>query len=414
MSERAEHRIDAGFMPLLDSAVLVAASEVGFAAEEGIELALHRETSWANIRDRIAIGHFDAAHMLGPMPIACNLGLTPLASDTVVPFALGLGGNCITVSEPLWAGMAAHGALSDLDPEKTGKALAALVRERAAAGREPLRFAVVHPHSGHYYELSYWLAACGIDPKRDIEIVIVPPPFMADALAAGRIDGYCAGEPWNSLSVARGVGRIATVKAKIWKNSPEKVLGVRKSFADQKPEVLAALLRALHRSARWCQDPANRNALSLLMAETRFLGLTPELQMPALTGRLAIGGGVELEIADFFLPFDKAASFPWKSHALWFYSQMVRWGQVEHRQENVARARETYRPDIYRAALKPLGVALPGANAKVEGALQRPTPVGSAGASLVLGPDGFFDGGTFDPDRVDDYVGVQASGVTIR
>ncbi|WP_189644467.1 CmpA/NrtA family ABC transporter substrate-binding protein [Mesorhizobium sp. M9A.F.Ca.ET.002.03.1.2] len=402
----AEHQINAGFIPLFDSAVLVAASEIGFAAREGIDLTLSRETSWANIRDRIAIGHFDLAHMLGPMPIACNLGLTPLASDTIVPFSLGLGGNCVTVSNALWAGMAAHGALPDLDPARTGRALGALIRERAHAGRDPLRFAVVHPHSGHNYELRYWLAACGIDPSREIEIVIVPPPFMADALAAGRIDGYCVGEPWNSVSVVAGTGHIATVKATIWKTSPEKVVGVRKAWAEKHPGALSALLRALHHAARWCQDPANRGELAALMAQPSFLDLSPALQMPLLTGHLPLGGGAELAVEDFFLSFDKAANFPWKSHALWFYTQMVRWGQVKHSAAHMALARDTYRPDLYRAALKPLGVALPGANAKVEGALTAATPVGSAGASLVLGPDGFFDGRIFDPDRIDDYLAI--------
>ncbi|WP_164759293.1 MULTISPECIES: CmpA/NrtA family ABC transporter substrate-binding protein [unclassified Mesorhizobium] len=403
----AEHQINAGFIPLFDSAVLVAAREIGFAAREGVDLTLSRETSWANIRDRIAIGHFDLAHMLGPMPIACNLGLTPLASDTIVPFSLGLGGNCVTVSNTLWAGMVAHGALPDLDPARAGKALGVLIRERANAGRDPLRFAVVHPHSGHNYELRYWLAACGIDPSREIEIVIVPPPFMADALAAGRIDGYCVGEPWNSASVVAGTGHIVTVKALLWRNSPEKVVGVRKAWAEQNPDALAALLRALHHSARWCQDPANRGELAVLMAQPSVLGLSPALQMPILTGHVALGGGAELAVEDFFLPFGKAANFPWKSHALWFYTQMVRWGHVAHTPENLAIARDCYRPDLYRSALKPLGVALPGANSKVEGALASATPVGSAGASLVLGPDGFFDGQIFDPDEIDAYIAEQ-------
>jgi NitT/TauT family transport system ATP-binding protein len=126
-----------------------------------------------------------------------------------------------------------------------------------------------------------------------------------------------------------------------------------------------------------------------------------------LSGRLDAGGGDIRRVDDFFVPFAKAATFPWKSHALWFYSQMVRWGQVAHTPANSAVARETYRPDLYRAALKPLGIALPVANAKVEGALLSPTPVGSAGASLTLGPDGFFDGGSFDPDQLDTYIASQ-------
>ncbi|RWM11475.1 MAG: ABC transporter substrate-binding protein [Mesorhizobium sp.] len=407
MSTTAAHQVTAGFMPLFDSAVLVAAGEMGFAAREGIALKLHRETSWANIRDRIAIGHFDVAHMLGPMPLACSLGLTPLASETIVPFSLGLGGNCVTVSNAIWEGMAAHGAVPDLDPARAGAALGALIRERTAAGREPLRFAVVHPHSGHNYELRYWLAACGIDPDRDIEIVIVPPPFMTDALAAGRIDGYCVGEPWNSAAVAAGTGRIVTVKALLWRNSPEKVIGARRAWAEENPETLAALLRALHHSARWCQNPANRSELAALMARPDFLGQPEAIQMPILTGQLQLGAGEARNIEDFFLPFDKAANFPWKSHALWFYTQMVRWGQLPHTPQNLAIARDCYRPDLYRSALKPLGVALPGANAKVEGALKVATPVGSAGASLVLGPDGFFDGQIFDPDRIDAYIAGQ-------
>ncbi|MCO5066464.1 MAG: ABC transporter substrate-binding protein [Rhizobiaceae bacterium] len=405
----AEHEIRAGFMPLFDSAVLVTAREIGFASREGIELKLSRETSWANIRDRIAIGHFDVAHMLGPMPLACNLGLTPLASDTIVPFSLGLGGNCVTVSNAVWDGMIVHGAQSDLDPTRNGTALRGLIRARAANGEAPLRFAVTHPHSGHNYELRYWLAGCGIDPSREVEIVIVPPPFMADALAARHIDGYCVGEPWNSVSVVAGKGHIATVKAAIWRASPEKVLGVRKSWARDAPELLSSVLRALHHAARWCQDPANHNDLTALMAQPAFLGQPAEIQMRALTGRLDVGDGVLRRVDDFFLPFDKAANFPWKSHSLWFYTQMVRWGDVRHTRANASIARDCYRPDLYRAALKPLGVALPGANAKVEGALTSATPVGSAGASLILGPDGFFDGRIFDPDMLDAYIEAQAS-----
>jgi two-component system, oxyanion-binding sensor len=403
-----EHEVTAGFMPLFDSAILVAAAEMGFADREGVELRLSRETSWANIRDRIAIGHFEVAHMLGPMPLAGNFGLTALTCETVVPFSLGLGGNCVTVSNALWASMEDHGVRHDFDPSRAGTALRDLLVERRQKGLGMPRFAVTHPHSGHNYELRYWLAGCGIDPAQDVEIVIVPPPFMADALKAGRIDGYCVGEPWNSVAVVAGDGHIATVKAAIWPNSPEKVLGVRRAWADDNPDLLAALLRALHHAARWCQDPANYEDLTALMAQPAFLGQPAAIQMRALTGRLDAGDGTERPVADFFLPFHKAANFPWKSHALWFYTQMVRWGDVPHTPANVQIARDCYRPDLYRSALKPLGVALPGANAKVEGALRAEIPVGSAGASLTLGPDGFFDGRIFDPDALEAYVEAQA------
>jgi NitT/TauT family transport system ATP-binding protein len=324
-----------------------------------------------------------------------------------VPFALGLGGNAVTVSTALWQMMQEQGARGDLDPVSAGSALRAVVRARGASGREALRFAVVHPHSGHNYELRYWLAACGVDPDRDFEIVILPPPLMADALGAGRIDGYCAGEPWNTAAVAKEVGQIVTVKAAIWKSSPEKVLGVAAPWAEAYPEALAALLRALYRAAQWCG--ANHDEIARLLSGPAYLNCPADWMRPALDGMIRLGGGDIVQVTDFFVPQAKAATFPWKSHALWFYSQMVRWRQVAESAANEAIARETYRPDLYRAALKPLGVALPGANAKVEGALRTATPVGSAGASLVLGPDGFFDGAVFDPDRVGDYIEAQKS-----
>jgi NitT/TauT family transport system ATP-binding protein len=407
MTMGGDHQIIAGFMPLLDSAVLVAAKEKGFAKAEGLDLTLARETSWANIRDRLAVGHFQVAHVLAPMPIAANLGLTPLAVPTIAPMALGLGGNAVTVSNTLWARMAGHGATEDFDPASAGSALRQVVAARAAADEPVLRFAVVHPYSGHNYELRYWLAACGIDPARDVDIVIVPPPLMVDALAAGAIDGYCVGEPWNTAAALLGHGRIATVKAAIWRSSPEKVLGAGATWAHDNPATLAALLRALCRSAQWCAEPANRVELAHILSDRIYLARPADWMLRGLSEDLPGRRGETRHVDSFFVPFARAATFPWKSHALWFYSQMVRWGQVAHNAENASLARETYRPDLYRAALKPLGIALPVANAKVEGALQAPTPVGSAGASLVLGPDGFFDGGLFDPDQLDSYIAGQ-------
>lgn len=406
MSERRSYEIVAGFMPLLDSAILVAAKEKGFAAKEGIDLTLVRENSWANIRDRMAVGHFQVAHMLAPMPIAANLGLTPLAARTIAPIALGLGGNAITVSHALWDRMLAHGAKADLDPSSAGRALQRAMTDRSAHGGA-LRFAVVHPFSGHNYELRYWLAACGIDPESDLEIVYVPPPLMADALRSGTIDGYCVGEPWNTAATRDGLGRIVTTKAALWRSSPEKVLGVAADWAEREPDALAALLRTLSWSAQWCAHPENHRELAEILAGRVFIDRPADWMLHGLTGNIDVAGGDIRHIEDFFVPFAKAATFPWKSHALWFYSQMVRWGQVAHSAENSAIARETYRPDLYRNALKPLGVALPSANAKVEGALLSPTPVGSIGASLTLGPDGFFDGTLFDPDRLDVYIEAQ-------
>ncbi|MBL0373551.1 ABC transporter substrate-binding protein [Rhizobium sp. KVB221] len=395
--------VTAGFVPLVDSAVLVVAREMGFAEDEAVALSLVREVSWATIRDRLAVRQFNAAHILAPMPIACNLGLTALSPRMITPMALGLGGNAVTVSQALWRRMSDHGATTNLDPATNGGALKALL---AKGDGKRLRFAVVHPFSGHNYELRYWLAACGIDPDVDIELLILPPPDMPNALLLGAIDGYCVGEPWNTAGVLQGEGHIATTKAALWRSSPEKVLGVNADWAESEPEALTALLRALYRSAVWCSLAENREVLAELLSRQAYIGKPVEWIRPALTGNFQIGDGATHSVGEFFVTQAKAATFPWKSHALWLYSQMVRWGQVAHTPRNADVAMNTYRPDIYRTALKSLCVALPSANSKVEGFLTQETPVGSTGA-LTLGPDGFFDGTLFDPDKLDDYIAQQ-------
>jgi two-component system, oxyanion-binding sensor len=399
--------ITIGYVPLLDAAVLIAAQDQGFAAAEGLEFDLVRETSWANIRDRVAIGHFDAAHMLAPMPLSANLGLTPLDAPMIAPMALGLGGNAVTVSNAVWEAMREKGALDGIDARVAGLALLRVIEERRRAHLPKLRFGVVHPESGHNYELRYWLAASGIAPGADIEIVIVPPSFQPDALAAGRIDGYCVGEPFNSVGVARGVGRIVTTKSAIWRSSPEKVLGTRAQWAERYPERLGAMIRAITRAARWCSDPANQSTLARLLSGNDRLGIAEPLLMRALTGELFLGADDVVHVPDFFVPYERAANFPWQSHALWFYTQMVRWGQVEHSSKNMERVRSTYRPDLYRAALDGMGFAVPAANAKIEGALTEPTATGALGGMLTLGPDGFFDATQFDPDKVEAYIASQ-------
>ena len=397
-----------GYVPLLDSAVLIAAQDRGFAAAEGLEFELVREASWANIRDRLAIGHFDAAHMLAPMPLSANLGLTPLDTRLIAPIALGLGGNAVTMSNAVWAAMSAAGAPVDIDARASGIALARVITERRSQKLPRLRIAVVHPESGHNYELRYWLAASGIDPQTDVEIVIVPPSFQPDALAAGRIDGYCVGEPFNSIGVARGVGRIVATKSQIWRSSPEKVLGVRTDWAERYPEQLAAIIRAVTRAARWCSDPVNHQTLADRLAHEDRLDVPAPILMRAITGRLRVGADEDVSVPDFFMPFERAANFPWQSHAMWFYAQMVRWGQISHSAEHARLAAQTYRPDLYRSSLAGMGIAVPSANAKIEGALNEPTAVGAQGGALHLGPDGFFDGARFDPDDLDAYIAGQS------
>lgn len=398
------HDISIGFVPLLDSAVLLAAQEKGFFQNEGLTVHLKRETSWSAIRDRLAVGQLQAAHVLGPMPIAANLGLFPLSPSLMAPFALGLGGNAIAVSLALGDAMAEEGDRGDLDPTRSGKALKAVIEKRGVAGLPKLRFGVVYAFSGHNLELRYWLSANGINPDQDVEIVVLPPPLMPDAMIAGRIDGYCAGEPWNTLAARRGVGRVATVKSRIWKSSPEKVLAITSSVSEEKPELVEALIRALYKAAAWCGERHNHDELAMILSRPDYVDVDHAILKPALDGLIAVNETSKVQVDDFFLPFAKAATFPWQSHALWFYSQMVRWGLCSHSPRNAAIAIGSYRPDIFRRALKPLNAALPGASLKVEGALLEPTAVGASAGGLILGPDGFFDGQMFDPDKIDDYI----------
>ena len=398
--------LTAGFLPLLDSVLLVLAQEKGFAADEGLDLRLVRETSWANIRDRAAIGHFDIAQMLAPMPLAASLGLTPLATPMITPVVLGLGNNAITVSAELWKAMADQGAQGDLAAGPVGAALARVV----ASSPRKLRFGVVHQTSSHNYELRYWLAASGIRPDRDVEIVVLPPPLLPDALGGGGIDGYCVGEPWNSIGVATRGAHIATVKASIWQSSPDKVIGMRTAWADEHPEQVSAVVRAIYRAGVWCADPANHAEAARIMSGAPYLDTSSEIVARALTGMLDIGAGMIRHVPDHFIPHAYAANFPWKSHALWYYSQMVRWGEVAASADNAALAAACFRPDLYRAALAPLGAAVPAADYKTDGTRAATVDIEALNGTLAAGPDLFFDGGVFDPSAVDAYIAAQRAG----
>ena len=385
-----------GFMRLVDAAPLIAAREFGFADAEGLDLRLVRETSWANIRDRVSVGHFDAAQMLAPMPLAASLGLGCAPTPTIAPFALGLGGNAITLSREL----AGELAPSEPGPGGQAKALATALRKRA----EPASFAVVHPFSAHNYELRYWLAFAGLDPDRDVRLVTVPPAQMNAEMREGRIDGFCAGEPWNSLAVEAGLGVIVAVKSELWRQGPDKVLGLRADFAEARPESLRRLLRALHAACAFASRPENHERLAGALAAPDYVDAPADVLLRALRGRLVLRAGEPARTLPDFLEFHRhAANFPWRSHALWFAAQMARWGQIAADAQTFARAGAAYRPDLYRSALADLADA-PRADAKVEGALTHPTPVGSRRGTMTLGPDGFFDGRRFDPEAIEAYL----------
>ena len=373
-----------GFIPLLDCADLVAAAAKGFATAEGLDLRLVRETSWANIRDRTLFGQFDAAHMLGPMPLASTLGVGHIKAPLIAPMALNSGGNAITVSTGLWQALQQQGANTGGGPQALGAALRQVIEARRRTDAEPLTFAMVYPFSSHNYELRYWLGACGIDPDRDLRLVVIPPPFLADALGSGQIDGFCVGEPWNSVAVESGVGVILMPTGSIWPDCPEKVLGCRADWARQHAPQLQALLRALWRAGEWCADPAHHAELAELLAQPRHVGVPAPLLLRGLRGQFRFAADThETRVPEFLKLAGAAALLPWSSHSLWYYAQMVRWRQVEHSPANLAAARGVFRPDLCRSALAPLNVELPSADQKTEH---------------------FFDGASFEPAAVETYL----------
>jgi NitT/TauT family transport system ATP-binding protein len=370
-------RIVVGFMPLLDCASLAASVECGFAAAEGLEVRLVRESSWANIRDRLIVGQFQAAHMLAPMSVACSLGAGHLTVPVIAPLALGTGGNAITVSTALYRQMRQHGAGEGLEPGAAAAALRAVVDARAASAAPPLTFAMVYPFSAHNYELRYWLAAAGIDPDQDVRLVVIPPPLLVDAIRAGQIDGFCAGEPWSSVVVEAGAGRIVTTGSHIWPSSAEKVLGLRADWAAANAAPTVALVRAVLRAALWCEDGSNREELARLLAGPRYVGEPAPLLRRALAGELCLARGTPAVAVPEFLRLARGgATFPWPGHALWFYTQMVRWRQIEPSPAAARVALDTYRPQLYRQAAAALPIDIP---------------------RLDLKPERFFDGSEYDP-----------------
>jgi two-component system, oxyanion-binding sensor len=339
-------RIVAAFVPLVDCAVLVAAREKGFAAEFGVDLVLVKEPSWASLRDHLCLGQIDCAHALAPLPVALTLGAGHLQVDCVAPFILGRGGNAVTVSTRLFDEMYAKSPAESLEePGAAGRALAAVVRERA----EPLTLAMVFPFSNHNFDLRYWLAAAGVHPDRDVRLVAIPPPLMVDSLQAGLVDGFCVGEPWNSLAAAQGVGRIVATQSQLFPRAVEKVLAVRASFAHT--EKLTRLLQALDAAAKWVDDTANHAAVAARLARPEYLDVPEDGIAAALDGRLRLGLGAAKRDVDFMYFHRYAANAPRGVDGLWVYAQMVRWGQIAPSATAQRAAAEVFRPDLYCRAL---------------------------------------------------------------
>ncbi|MEL1249380.1 ABC transporter substrate-binding protein [Aurantiacibacter gilvus] len=395
-------QVTIGFLPLVDACLPILAQEHGFAEEEGLSLAFVKDVSWATVLDRLLYGHTDAAHMLAPLAIATTLGRGRPAQPLSAPFVLGLNGNAVTLAKPLAEKVATPGKMAD--PVQLGAALKLEARAKLDAGQR-LRFGVVHRYSSHNYKLRYWLAECGIRPDEDVEIVTVAPPFVADALANGEIDGACVGEPWNSVCVERDVGVIVLATSQIWRRGVEKVLAMREPVLEQRREQFERLIRAMRKAGEHFVDPANFERNCQVLSAPEYLGADKNLVMRAVADRLVLSHGSEpLHFPDFMFQHSEAANFPWRSQAGWLYSQMVRWDHLEFSSDDASRAAAVFRPDVYRSATKSTGDDLPAANSKVEGSVSQLTQVGAHQGSITLSENKFFDGRTFDPERVEEYL----------
>jgi len=345
--------IRAGFIPLLDAAALIVAADRGFAAAEGLRLELVREVSWANMRDRLMLGQFDAAHMLAPLAIAATLDPDQPDMAMTAPMALGLNGNAIVVSAALHADLGDAAIGDPGDPKVTAAALARVVAARKKRGAEPLVFGMVFPFSSHNYQLRTWMAAAGIDPDRDVRLVVLPPPYMAEALAKGQLDGFCVGAPWASVAVTEARGRILHFGVDLIARCPEKVLAVRSRWAADNARSLQRLVRACARAAAWCAVQAHRAELVAILAAPERLAVGRETIAALLDGRLVIAPDGSTRAHGQFFILDGAASLrPDRRHALWLYAQMVRWHQVAPSANAQAKAGAVYRADLFDTALQ--------------------------------------------------------------
>ena len=361
-----------GFIPLADAAALIVAVDKGFAAAEGLDVELVREVSWSNIRDKLNVGLFDAAHLIAPVAIASSLGLGHIKVPILAPFCLGVNGNAITVSPTLHAALrtAADGDIRD--PIVSGRALARVVAARRANREEPLTFGMTFPFSTHNYHLRFWMAAAGVDPDEDVRLVVLPPPYMVESLANKHVDGFCVGAPWNSVAVDLGIGFILHFVSEILARAAEKVLGVRSSWAEENPDTLMRLVRAHGRAADFIEEPTNRDDVSAMLAAR--IGVAPEVIRRTLDGRLKVAPDGTVRTSDRYMLVGRAqAARPDPVQAAWLYAQMVRWGQAPSSPELLAAAMAVFRPDLHDAALGTSALPTEGEPADHIGAFAGPS-----------------------------------------
>jgi nitrate/nitrite transport system substrate-binding protein len=356
-----------GFIKLTDMAPLAIAKEKGFFAEEGLNVTLEPQANWKVLLDGVIGGQLDGAHMLAGQPLAATIGYGTKA-DLIAPLSLDLNGNAITLSNRVWA------EIKPSLPTEGGKIvhpisasyLKPVVAKYEQQGK-PFNMGMVFPVSTHNYELRYWLAAGGLKPgyytegdvggtiDADVKLSVTPPPQMPATLEAGTIEGYCVGEPWNQAAVFKGIGVPVITDDEIWNDNPEKVLGLRKDFAEKYPATTAAMLRAIIKAQQWldADGGANRTEAVQILSQPNYVGADAEVIAASMTGKFTFEKGDTRDAEGFNIFFDKFAGYPYYSDAIWYLTQMRRWGQIAEDKTDswyFETAKAVYRPDLYLAA----------------------------------------------------------------
>ncbi len=374
IGEPEKDELTFGFIKLTDMAPIAVAYELGYFEDEGLYVTIEAQANWKVLLDGVIDGNLDGAHMLAGQPLAATIGFGTEA-HIVTPFSMDLNGNGITMSNAVWEEMKANiPKQADGLPVHPIKADALKpVVERYRADGKPFNMGMVFPVSTHNYELRYWLAAGGIHPgyyaphkgdnsgQIDAEVLlsVTPPPQMPATLEAGTIYGYCVGEPWNQQAVFKGIGVPVITDYEIWKNNPEKVFGMTKAFTEKYPNTTIRVVKALIRAAKWLDenDNANRAEAVEILSRSEYVGADEEVIANSMTGTFEYEKGDKRSVPDFNVFFRYNATYPYYSDAIWYLTQMRRWGQISEPKSDdwyMDVAKKVYRSDLYATAAKAL------------------------------------------------------------
>ena len=372
MLDLEKDELTVGFIKLTDMAPLAVAYENGYFEDEGLFVTLEAQANWKVLLDGVIDGQLDGAHMLAGQPLAATIGYGTKA-HIITPFSMDLNGNAITVSNEIWEKMKPNvPKMDDGRPQHpiSASALKPVVEDYKDQGI-PFNMGMVFPVSTHNYELRYWLAAGGLQPGyysdqdisgqigADVFLSVTPPPQMPATMEAGTIFGYCVGEPWNQQAVFKGIGVPVITDYQLWKNNPEKVFGISAEFAKENPNTTLAMTKALIRAAIWLDENenANRPEAVEMLSRSEYVGADYEVIANSMTGTFEFEKGDKRDIPDFNVFFRHNATYPYYSDAIWYLTQMRRWGQIAEPKSDewfVDTAKEVYRPDLYLAAAKML------------------------------------------------------------